>query len=78
MMVSKDSFETFLCKNVPTNGKFGWKPITGRTKARDNTRCTDLGEHYAGPFGESADSYHLFYEFLPKIKKGLTHNCILN
>ena len=63
LMLSKKSLKTFHCKNVG---------------GQDNAHCTFEGKHFAGPFGESKDDYHLFYEFLKLTKESgsITQNTV--
>ena len=73
-MVSKKPFKAYKCTNLPI--KNPWLPKASPPSKK--TKCTYLGERYAGPFGESSDNFHLFYEFLPKLSGGAAHNCVLN
>ena len=45
---------------------------------QSNAHCTFEGKHFAGPFGDSKDDYHLFYEFLKltKVSDSITQNTV--
>ena len=64
-MLSKKPLRTLHCKNVG---------------GQDNAHCTFEGEHFAGPFGDSEDDYHLFYDFLrsgkTKASNSITENTV--
>ena len=62
-MLSMNPLKTFHCKNVGE---------------QSDAHCTSEGEHFAGPFGESKDDYHLFYDFLSKTKvsDSITQNTV--
>ena len=49
MMVSKKPFKAYKCTNLPI--KNPWLPKASPPSKK--TKCTYLGERYAGPFGES-------------------------
>ena len=61
-MLSMNPLQTFHCKYV----------------GQRNAHCISEGKHFAGPFGESKDDYHLFYEFLSKTKvsDSITQNTV--
>ena len=64
-MLSKKPLRTLHCKNVG---------------GQDNAHCTFEGLHFAGPFGDSEDNYHLFYDFLrsgkTKASNSITQNTV--